>query len=299
MTYAAYGHDLRMTSTHGLMPSFTPLKGSNFFISKNRFDFYRNFPLPLPKPMALKPKVKNLSQMNEVHNTNRINLLKEVKTTVNTLFFAPSEQRRKEALASLEALVSFVEAVELPQPKVAKPKVAKPAAKAAKPTAKAVAKKQPTKPKASAQPKAEGMYELFQQFLAEQGITITETSAPSEQVAEPKAKRPVTPRKPKASKPTKTRRPSRNEKLEAQAQKLSLKAAEVRAAKNAPKEQVVCDGKPTAASPFGTRRLVTEGEAKKPTVSKAAQQAALLAEQEAMAAMTAEQLDLFNDDLPF
>lgn len=253
--------------------------------------------------MALKPKVENLSQMNEVHNTNRINLLKEVKTTVNTLFFAPSEQRRKEALASLESLVSFVEAVEVPQPKVAKKvakTAAKPAAKAAKPTAKAVAKK-------ATQPKAEGMYELFQQFLAEQGITITETSAPSEQATEPKAKRPVTPRKPKASKPTKTRRPSRNEKLEAQAQKLSLKAAEVRAAKNAPKEVVVCDNKPTKASPFGTRRLVTEGEAKPKAsngnkVSKAEfirQQQALLAEQEAMAAMTAEQLDLFNDDCPF
>jgi hypothetical protein len=229
--------------------------------------------------------------MNEVHNTNRINILKDVKTAVNTLFFAPSEQHKAEAKASIEALINFVDAIEMPKPKVSKPSVKK------------------ALPSDAVQPKADGMYELFQQFLALQGIAIAETSAPSEQVAEPKAKRPVTPRKPKASKPTKTRRPSRNEKLEAQAQKLSLKAAEDRAAKNTPKEVVVCDGKPTEASPFGTRRLQVNDEvaaaAKAAEMKRKARQAALaaqaklLAEQEALAEATAEQLELFNDDCAF
>lgn len=226
--------------------------------------------------------------MNEVHNTNRINLLKEVKTSVNTLFFAPSEQRRKEALASLEALVSFVEAVEVP----------KPVAKKAKPS-KAAPKEQ------AVQPKAEEMMELFKQFLASQGVA--EASEEPKAQPKPKAsprKKSTTSRKPKAS-----RRPSRNEKLEAQAQKLSLKAAEDRAAKNAPKEVVVCDNKPTKASPFGTRRLLTNDEVaaaakaaemkRKSRQAALAAQAKLLAEQEALAEATAEQLDLFIDDSPF
>ena len=229
--------------------------------------------------------------MNEVHNTNRINILKDVKTAVNTLFFAPSEQNKVEAKASIEALINFVDAIEMP-----KPKASKPVAKKAKPS-KAAPKEQ------AVQPKAEEMMELFKQFLALQGMadSVEEPKAQPKPKASPR-KKSTTSRKPKVS-----RRPSRNEKLEAQAQKLSLKAAEDRAAKNAPKEVVVCDNKPTKASPFGTRRLVTEGEAKPKAsngnkVSKAEfirQQQALLAEQEAMAAMTAEQLDLFNDDLPF
>ena len=217
--------------------------------------------------------------MNKVHNTSRVDILKDVKTAVNTAFFAPSEQRKAEAIASVKSLLSFVEAIE----------VAKPKAKA--------------KPKASAQPKVDDMMALFQQFLASQGLVESADSPKEKQPAKPKAKRPVTPRKPKASKPTKSRRPSRNEKLEAQAQKLSLKAAEERSVKNAPKEIVVCDNKPTAASPFGTRKSIVDPDiakaAKAAAVKRAARQAALLAEQEAVAAMTAEQLDLFIDDCPF
>ena len=97
--------------------------------------------------------------------------------------------------------------------------------------------------------------------------------------------------------------------MEAQAQKLSLKAAEDRAAKNAPKEVVVCDNKPTKASPFGTRRLLTNDEVaaaakaaelkRKSRQAALAAQAKLLAEQEALAEATAEQLDLFIDDSHF
>jgi len=223
--------------------------------------------------------------MNKVHNTSRVDILKDVKTAVNTAFFAPSEQRKAEAIASVKSLLSFVEAIE----------VAKPKAKA-KPKASA-------QPKAVSQPKVDDMMALFQQFLASQGLAESADSPKEKQPAKPKAKRPVTPRKPKASKPTKSRRPSRNEKLEAQAQKLSLKAAEERAVKNAPKEIVVCDNKPTAASPFGTRKSIVDPDiakaAKAAAAKRAARQAALLAEQEAVAAMTAEQLDLFIDDCPF
>ena len=266
-----------MIRLRGLMLVLTPFRGY-IFISKKSFGIREKW-LYLCPESATKLNHQNHHTMNKVHN-NRVDLLKEVKTTVNTLFFAPSEQRRKEALASLDALRSFVEAVE----------VSKPKATAAK-------------PKASTQPKAVEMYELFQQFLAEQGVAVAADSPKEVEAAKPKAKRPVTPRKPKASKPTKTRRPSRNEKLEAQAQKLSLKAAEDRAIKNAPKEVVVCDGKPTEASPFGTRKSVVDPEiakaAKAAAAQRAARQAALLAEQEALAAMTAEQLDLFLDDSPF
>lgn len=237
--------------------------------------------------------------MNEVHNSNRINILKDVKTAVNTLFFAPSEQNKIEAKASIEALINFVDAIEMP-----KPKASKPVAKKAKPS-KAAPKEQ------AVQPKAEEMMELFKQFLALQGMA--ESSEEPKAQPKPKAsprKKSTTSRKPKASrKPKVSRRPSRNEKLEAQAQKLSLKAAEDRAAKNAPKEVVVCDNKPTKASPFGTRRLATNDEvaaaAKAAEMKRKARQAALaaqaklLAEQEALAEATAEQLDLFSEDCPF
>lgn len=238
--------------------------------------------------------------MNKVHNTSRLDLLKEVKTSVNTLFFAPSEQRRKEALASLEALVSFVEAIEVP-----KPKASKPVSKKAKPS-KAAPKEQ------AVQPKAEEMMELFKQFLASQGMAEASkeaSEAPSEPKAQPKPKASRRKKSSTSRKPKVSRRPSRNEKLEAQAQRLSLKAAEDRAAKNAPKEVVVCDNKPTKASPFGTRRLATNDEvvsaAKAAAAKRQARQAALaaqaklLAEQEALAEATAEQLDLFNDDFSF
>jgi len=231
--------------------------------------------------------------MNEVHNTNRINILKDVKTAVNTLFFAPSEQNKVEAKASIEALINFVDAIEMP-----KPKASKPVAKKAKPS-KAAPKEQ------AVQPKAEEMMELFKQFLASQGVveSVEEPKAQPKPKASPR-KKSTTSRKPKVS-----RRPSRNEKLEAQAQKLSLKAAEDRAAKNAPKEVVVCDNKPTKASPFGTRRLAINDEvaaaAKAAEMKRKARQAALaaqaklLAEQEALAEATAEQLDLFGEDCPF
>ena len=60
------------------------------------------------------------------------------------------------------------------------------------------------------------------------------------------------PRKP-TPKRTKTKRKTKNDKLEAQAQRLSNQAS---AKRNVRKTEVVCDGKPTKASPFGTRTEV-------------------------------------------
>lgn len=53
--------------------------------------------------------------------------------------------------------------------------------------------------------------------------------------------------------PKRTKRKTKNDKLEAQAQRLSNRAS---AKRNARKTEVVCDGKPTKASPFGTRTEV-------------------------------------------
>lgn len=53
--------------------------------------------------------------------------------------------------------------------------------------------------------------------------------------------------------PNRTKRKTKNDKLEAQAQRLSNRAS---AKRNVRKTEVVCDNKPTEASPFGTRTEV-------------------------------------------
>ena len=58
---------------------------------------------------------------------------------------------------------------------------------------------------------------------------------------------------PPTPKRTKTKRKTKNDKLEAQAQRLSNRAS---AKRNVRKTEVVCDNKPTKASPFGTRTEV-------------------------------------------
>ena len=62
----------------------------------------------------------------------------------------------------------------------------------------------------------------------------------------------TTPPAPKRTKRT-TKRKTKNDKLEAQAQRLSNRAS---AKRNVHKTEVVCDNKPTKASPFGTRTEV-------------------------------------------
>ena len=63
----------------------------------------------------------------------------------------------------------------------------------------------------------------------------------------------TTPPAPKRTKRTKAKRKTKNDRLEAQAQRLSNRAS---AKRNERKTEVVCDNKPTKASPFGTRTEV-------------------------------------------
>ena len=58
---------------------------------------------------------------------------------------------------------------------------------------------------------------------------------------------------PKRTKAKRTKRKTKNDRLEAQAQRLSNRAS---AKRNVRKTDVVCDNKPTKASPFGTRTEV-------------------------------------------
>ena len=58
---------------------------------------------------------QNSSKMN-----NRIDLLKEVKTTVNSATFAPSEQRIKAAKAAISQLINYVDSLEVPASKPSK-----------------------------------------------------------------------------------------------------------------------------------------------------------------------------------
>ena len=50
----------------------------------------------------------------------RIDLLKEVKTSVNSATFAPSEQRIKAAKAAISQLINYVDSLEVPTPKPSK-----------------------------------------------------------------------------------------------------------------------------------------------------------------------------------
>jgi len=58
--------------------------------------------------------------MPKATNTSRIDLLKEVKSNVNAVAFSPTESRKANALKSIDALRSFVEAIEMPKPKASK-----------------------------------------------------------------------------------------------------------------------------------------------------------------------------------
>lgn len=65
-------------------------------------------------------------------SNTRIDLLKEVKASVNSASFAPSEQRIKAAKAAINQLINYVDSLEAPTPKSSKktkrksPKVTKP-----------------------------------------------------------------------------------------------------------------------------------------------------------------------------
>lgn len=121
--------------------------------------------------------------MPKATNTSRIDLLKEVKSNVNAVAFSPTESRKADALKSIDALRSFVEAIEMPKPKASKSK---------------------SKPKAT---KADDvMAELLKQMLLSNPellakLTDGDDEPPFEPDPKPKAKRKASkkPRKPVTS----------------------------------------------------------------------------------------------------
>ena len=62
----------------------------------------------------LPTKLQTSSTMN---NQSRINLLKEVKTAVNTASFSPTADRIEDAKKAVASLMSYVESLEAPKPK--------------------------------------------------------------------------------------------------------------------------------------------------------------------------------------
>lgn len=91
-----------------------------------------------------------------MNNQSRINLLKEVKSAVNTASFSPTASRIEDAKKAVKSLMSYVESLEAPK---------KPQKKASKPQKKA--SKRPSQ--------NEKMLEMLQQFLSE-GMTFNEMS---------------------------------------------------------------------------------------------------------------------------
>ena len=78
-------------------------------------------------------------------SNTRIDLLKEVKTSVNSATFAPSEQRIKAAKAAISQLINYVDSLEVPATKPSKK---------AKKSPKVTKSKSPKVTKSKSQPKA-------------------------------------------------------------------------------------------------------------------------------------------------
>ena len=107
------------------MASLLPY-GEYFFISKKSFGIVEKKLVSLGHRSAPKLTAQNTSKMSNP----RIDLLKEVKSTVNSATFAPSEQRIKAAKAAISQLINYVDSLEVPATKPSKkaksqPKAAK------------------------------------------------------------------------------------------------------------------------------------------------------------------------------
>jgi len=120
---------------HGLMALLIPFRGLLFYQQKKIWICRKEASI-FGASTATKLPTQNTSKMS---NT-RIDLLKEVKTSVNSATFAPSEQRIKAAKAAISQLINYVDSLEVPASKPSKkakksPKVTKSQPKAAKPKA--------------------------------------------------------------------------------------------------------------------------------------------------------------------
>jgi len=125
--------------------------------------------------------------------------------------------------------------------KSAKPKAAK---RKAKPKAKA---------KTAKQSRADVLCEQYG-LTMEQMFDIMDACQSANTYTPVDVQEDTTPPAPKRTKAKRTtKRKTKNDKLEAQAQRLSNRAS---AKRNVSKTEVVCDDKPTEASPFGTRTEV-------------------------------------------
>ena len=110
---------------------FYPPLGGNFFISKKRFGW-------TAKPTyfwvervsrnsesceefldtnSLNFEIFKLQTSFPMNNQSRIDLLKEVKSAVNTASFAPTSDRIEDAKKAVQTLMSYVESLEAPKPK--------------------------------------------------------------------------------------------------------------------------------------------------------------------------------------
>lgn len=109
------------------------------------------------------------------------------------------------------------------------------------------------KPKTAKQSRADVLCEQYG-LTMEQMFDIMDACQSANTYTPVDVQEDTTPPAPKRTKAKrKTKRKTKNDKLEAQAQRLSNRAS---AKRNVRKTEVVCDDKPTAASPFGTRTEV-------------------------------------------
>ena len=133
-------HTCDRTRADGLS---TPLRGVLFYQQKKIWNCRKEASI-FGASTATKLPTQNTSKMSNP----RIDLLKEVKTTVNSATFAPSEQRIKAAKAAISQLINYVDSLEVPaskpskkaksQPKAAKPKASKSQPKAQSKTVEAI-----------------------------------------------------------------------------------------------------------------------------------------------------------------
>ena len=110
-----------LTYTHGLMGFFTPKGVRNLSAKKDLEIAWRWLYLcPVGSMVESAVKLQTSSPMN--NQISRIQLLKGVKSAVNTASFAPTEGRIKEAKEAVAALMSYVESLEAPSKRKASKK---------------------------------------------------------------------------------------------------------------------------------------------------------------------------------
>lgn len=186
--------------------------------------------------------------MSKTFNSLRLTSLKSVQQSVNHAFFSPSVKSKGEALEEIKKLIDFVNAIEVEQPKVAKPKASK------KPSVKKP-KASPKKPKASVpslKPKAseptKSRIDLIEDKIDKLASVVEAFVQPKvEGTVKPKAskasKKPKSKKKPKASKSSPSERVADRQEIASYGSKKDGKIAK----KYSPKVSSVAEGKKAVA----------------------------------------------------